>query len=167
MMQYDEGKEKFITAWGKLGLEWGVNKTMGQVHGLLLVSHHPLSCDDIMEQLKISRGNAHTTIRTLVDWGIVYKHNIVGDRKDYYVAEKDVWQIFTKIILKRKQKELDPMIKMLGNVSTVEGKCAASDEFCKITKDLQHFSTKADSMLNNILSSRGNLFLGGFLRRKK
>ncbi len=166
-MQLDEGKEKFILAWGKLALEWGVNKTMGQVHALLLVSHSPLSCEDIMKHLKISRGNANTTIRALQDWGIVYKHNIVGDRKDYFIGEKDVWQVFTHILLKRKQKELDPMIKMLQSVSTVEGKCEASDEFCKIIRDLKHFSTKADSMLETILRSKGNMLLGGFMRMGK
>ena len=163
-MQLEEGKEKFIIAWGKLALEWGVNKTMGQVHGLLLVAHKPLSCDDVMEHLKISRGNANTTIRSLLDWGIVYKHNIVGDRKDYFIAEKDVWQVFTRILIKRKQKELDPMIKMLTNVSDVKGNCAASDEFCKMIKDLKHFSSKADSMLDTILKSKSNVLLGGFMR---
>lgn len=166
-MQLDEGKEKFITAWGKLALEWGVNKTMGQVHGLLLVAHRPFSCEDVMEQLKISRGNANTSIRALVDWGIVYKHNIVGERKDFFIAEKDVWQIFTRIILKRKQKELDPMIKMLENVSHVEGKCAASDEFCKMIKELNHFSHKADNILGNILNANSNILLGGFIRMMK
>lgn len=163
-MKLDEGKEKFILAWGKLALEWGVNKTMGQVHGLLLVAYGPLSCDDVMEHLKISRGNANTTIRALLDWGIVYKHNIVGERKDYFIAEKDVWQVFTNILLKRKQKELDPMIKMLEKVSTVEGNCEESDEFCKMIKDLKHFSTKADSMLDTILKSKGNMLLGGFMK---
>ncbi len=166
-MQLDEGKEKFVCAWGNLALEWGVNKTMGQVHGLLLVAHRPFCCDDVMQHLKISRGNANTTIRALVDWGIVYKHNIVGERKDYYVAEKDVWQVFTKILLKRKQKELDPMIKMLEDVSIVKGDCEASDEFCKIIKDLKHFSGKADAILGSVLTSKSNLFLGGFLRMMK
>ncbi len=166
-MQLDEGKEKFIIAWGKLALEWGVNKTMGQVHGLLLVACRPFSCDDIMEHLKISRGNANTTIRALLDWGIVYKHNIVGDRKDYFIAEKDVWQVFTRILIKRKQKELDPMIKMLENVSHVEGKCKDSDEFCKMISDLKHFSTRADSMLDTILKSKGNMLLGGFMKMMK
>lgn len=166
-MKLNDGKEQFVTAWGKLALEWGVNKTMGQVHGLLLVAHSPISCDDVMDYLKISRGNANTTIRALVDWGIVYKHNIVGERKDFFIAEKDVWQIFTRILLKRKQRELDPMIKMLQNVSGVEGKCDASDEFCKMIKDLRHFSTKADCMLENILKSKSTFLLGGFLRRRR
>jgi len=166
-MQLDEGREKFIIGWGNLATEWGVNRTMGQVHGLLLVACKPLSCDDIMGKLQISRGNANTTIRTLIDWGIVYKHNIVGERKDFYIAEKDIWQVFTKIILKRKQKELDPMLKMLESVSNVEGNCQSSDEFCKITKDLKHFSHKADTVLNSILKSKGNALLGGYMRMGK
>lgn len=163
-MNIDEAREEFITAWGKLAMDWGVNKTMGQVHGLLLVACRPYSCDDVMEVLKISRGNAHTTIKTLMDWGIVHKHCVVGERKDYYIAEKDVWKIFTNILLKRKQKELDPMIAMLEKVSDVQPECQMSQEFVKMTQDLKNFSEKTDRILDNMLNSKTNILLGGALR---
>src|SRR5215216_1590631 len=89
-MKYLEAKEKFIETWGVLGSQWGVNKTIAQIQALLLISANPLSTDDIMAELTISRGNANMSLRELLDWGIIYKKTIAGDRKEYFVAEKDV-----------------------------------------------------------------------------
>ena len=71
-MQLQEAKEKFVQAWGAFGTNWGINRTMAQVHALLLVSQQALSADDIMESLNISRGNANMNVRALIDWGLVY-----------------------------------------------------------------------------------------------
>src|SRR5690606_28360221 len=102
-MQLQEAKETFIQTWGSLGTEWGINKSVAQVHALLLSSYDPLSTDDIMEQLKISRGNANMSVRQLMDYGIAYKKVITGDRKEYFVAEKDTLKWALKIALMRKQ----------------------------------------------------------------
>ena len=70
-MEYVEGKERFIESWGKLAINWGVNKTMGQVHALLLICPEPMCAEKIMKELEISRGNANTTLRKLIDWNLV------------------------------------------------------------------------------------------------
>ena len=88
-MEVTEGKEKFVQAWGTLGTQWGINRTMAQVHALLLISKESLCADEIMEDLKISRGNANTNIRALIDWGLVYKKLKPGERKEFFVAEKE------------------------------------------------------------------------------
>ena len=80
-MHYDEAKSKFIQAWGTLGSAWGINKAMGQIHALLLISGEALSTEEIMEALHISRGNANMSIRGLIDWGIVKKEFKPGERK--------------------------------------------------------------------------------------
>lgn len=163
-MKIDDAREEFIIAWGQMATDWGVNKTMGQVHGLLLVACRPYNCDEVMETLKISRGNAHTTIKALIDWGLVHKHTMVGERKDYFVAEKDVWKIFTNILVRRKQKELDPMIQLLDKVSGVKSQCPQSEEFIKMTNDLKSFSQKTDRILATLLSSKSNILLSNALR---
>jgi len=89
-MKLEEAKQQFIDTWGTLGSEWGINKSVAQVHALLLSTHTPISTDEIMEKLLISRGNANMSIRQLIDYGIVYKKHIAGDRKEYFIAEKDV-----------------------------------------------------------------------------
>jgi len=80
-MELVEAKQKFIEAWGKLGSEWGINRTMAQVHALLLVTPGALTTEEIMEALSISRGNVNMTVRDLINWGLVEKELRPGERK--------------------------------------------------------------------------------------
>lgn len=162
-MNYQEGKMKFITTWGSLGSNWGISRTMAQIHALLLISHSPVCADDVMNELQISRGNSNMSLRALREWGLIYKEFIKGDRKEYYVAEKDMWKIFCQIIKQRKTKELEPMIKTLQEISQVPGICDQSNEFCKMVRDLQLFSTKADQALDKITTGNSSILIGGFL----
>lgn len=152
-MQLTEGKARFIESWGALGSNWGISRTMAQVHALLLVSCKPLCADQVMEALQISRGNANMSVRSLMDWGLVHKVLKPGDRKDYFEAEKDMILMMKQIILQRKRKELDPMIKVLEEISGVEGHCTDSEEFCRMVCELKRFSKKADTMLEHMLTS--------------
>ncbi len=161
-MNYKEGKQQFIQAWGKMGTNWGVPRTMAQVHALLLCSSQPLCSDKIMEELKISRGNVNQNLRALIDWGLVHKQLRYGERKEYFYAEKDLWKIFCRIIKKRKKKELDPVLSMLDEVSCVEDQSEESQEFCRMIRELKVFSQKADSALNQITKSRSNLLINTF-----
>ena len=105
-MELQEGKEKFIQAWGTLGSNWGINRTMAQIHALLLISPEALSAEEIRQELNISMGNANMNVRALIDWGLVYKELKPGERKEYFVAEKDMWEVIRKVITERKKKEL-------------------------------------------------------------
>ncbi len=163
-MHVSQGKEKFIDAWGQMGINWGINKTMGQIHALVLISLKPLCADDIMEALEISRGNAHQNIKTLLEWELIRGVNLEGERKDYFEADKDMWSAFTKIIKQRKKKELEPMLEILAELKTTECNCNESTEFCKIMEELHLFSTKADKALNNIVSSRSSWLIGNYLK---
>ena len=163
-MQLQEGKAKFIESWGSLGSNWGVNRTMAQIHAVLMVSCKPLCCDQIMEQLKISRGNANMNIHALMDWGLVHKVLKPGERKVYYEAEKDVMEMMKQIILHRKRRELDPMVKVLDEISIVESHCKESAEFCRMVKELKEFSHKADQTLENICSSKSSWLYQALLR---
>ena len=120
-MDLPEAKQKFIESWGKLGSEWGVNRTMAQVHALLLVSPEALTTEQVMEELKISRGNANMTLRELIDWGLVEKEHRAGERKEYFFADKDTWNIARQVAKERKKRELDPMLKILEELSQVKG----------------------------------------------
>ena len=152
-MQLTEGKARFIESWGALGTNWGISRTMAQVHALLLISCKPLCADEVMESLQISRGNANMSVRSLIDWGLVHKVLKPGDRKDYFEAEKDMVTVVKQIILQRKRKELDPMIKVLDDISEVECKCKESEEFCRMVHELKRFSEKADTMLEHMLTA--------------
>ena len=104
-MKLAEAKSQFIQAWGTLGSKWGINRTMAQLHALLMVSPEPLSTEDMMAELNISRGNVNMNIRDLMDWGLVEKTFKQGDRKEYFWAEKDVWKITKQVAKERKKRE--------------------------------------------------------------
>ena len=163
-MDFQEGKEKFIQSWGALGSNWGINRTMAQIHALLLISSEALCAEDVMEDLKISRGNANMNIRALIDWGLVYKELKPGERKEFFVAEKDMWEVVKSIIVQRKKKELEPMLKVLDDLSSVEGADPESEEFSKVIRDIKLFSNKADSTLDTLIHADSNWFVGTFMK---
>ena len=108
-MSYEEAKEKFISTWGSLGSMWGINKAMAQIQALLFISTKPLSMEDIMSELKISRGNTSMNLRQLMDWGIVYKELIPGERREFFTTEKDVEELARHIAKERSRREINPL----------------------------------------------------------
>ncbi len=162
-MELEEGKDKFIEAWGTMGSSWGVTRTMAQIHALLLVAPEPLSSDEIMDQLQISRGNVNTNTRMLVDWNLVHKKLIPGERKEFFVAEKDMSRVVKNIIIARKKRELEPMLRLLDELSGVEGQEVAAQEFRSVVKDLKLYSYKADSALAALVKVDSNWFFSTFL----
>jgi DNA-binding transcriptional regulator GbsR (MarR family) len=106
-MKLTDAKAQFISSWGAFGTHWGINRTMAQIHALLLISPDPITQDDIMEQLSISRGNVNMNTRDLIGWGLVERVLIPGERKEFFTAEKDIWKVATQIIKERKKRELD------------------------------------------------------------
>ena len=135
-MQLEDAKLKYIHTWGSLATSWGVNKTMAQVHALLLVSTKPLSAEDIMETLQISRGNVNMNVRALIDWGIVQKELVIGERKEFFVATKDIWELFKQITKERKRREVEPVLKVLTELQEIEDDSEEALEFKKVLNDL-------------------------------
>ena len=137
----DEVRDDFISQWGAFGSHWGINRTMAQIHALLMTSHEPLSTDEVMEKLSISRGNAHTNLKELVSWGLVRIIVRKGDRKEYFEAERDVWKIFTIILRERQRREIDPALELLRNCQEetrgLEG--AGAEAFRNQVKELENF----------------------------
>lgn len=147
-MKLDEAKEKYIQTWGTFATNWGINRTMAQVHALLLSSSNALSTNEIMEHLQISRGNANMNLRALMDWGIVKKEIIKGERKEFFWAEKDVWFLFKQITKERRKREIEPVIAFLENLKEIEDQ--DSDEAKEFIKLMDDFST-VTSKINNIM----------------
>ena len=166
-MELQRGKERFIQSWGAFGSSWGINRTMAQVHALLLITQESLTAEEIMEELQISRGNANMNVRALIDWGLVYKDLKPGERKEFFVAEKEMSLVVKQIITHRKKKELEPMLKVLDEISSVENVCEESKEFTKVIGDIKLFSSKADSMLDKLIKADSNWLLSTFLKMVK
>jgi DNA-binding transcriptional regulator GbsR (MarR family) len=113
MSDLERIKENFILHWGEMGSLWGINRTMAQIHALLYISPEPLSANDIMDELQISRGNVSMALRELIAWGIVNRVHMKGERREFYTTEKDVWTMFRVIARERKKREVDPTISVL------------------------------------------------------
>ena len=113
MKSLEQIKENFILHWGEMGSLWGINRTMAQIHALLFITDRPLSANEIMDELQISRGNVSMALRELIAWGIASRVHIKGERREYYTTEKDVWTMFRIIARERKKREVDPTIAVL------------------------------------------------------
>lgn len=167
-MKLEEAQEKFVNAWGALGSSWGINKTMAQIHALLLISPQELSTDEIMETLAISRGNANMNLRSLIDWGLIDKLSIKGERKEFFKAEKDIWQAARRIARERRKREIEPIQRLLEEFENVEGKDKdAVNEFKTVTKDLKQFIDKGDSMLDKFIRSDEHWFYSTLVKLMK
>jgi DNA-binding transcriptional regulator GbsR (MarR family) len=156
-MEYQEAKEKFISTWGSLGSLWGINKAMAQIQSLLFISTTPLSMEDIMEDLKISRGNTSMNLRQLMDWGIVTKILVPGERKEYFTTEKDVQELARIIAKERSRREIKPVIKILNEVSTIEDDgTEKTKELIKQTKALHELTETMDAVINKLVNQKQN-----------
>ena len=156
-MEFKEAKNKFVQTWGALGSQWGINKTMAQIHALLMVSNEPISMEDIMEELQISRGNASMNLRALMDWGIVYKEYKAGERREFFTAEKDLDELAVKISRERSKREIKPALKVLKEVSTIDSKATEEERhFIDQTTKLYDFVLKVDNMLEKATEFKDN-----------
>ena len=165
-MKLNEAKQQFISSWGAFGTHWGINRTMAQIHALLLISPDPLTQDDIMEGLNISRGNTNMNIRELINWGLVERILLTGERKEYFTAEKDIWKVATQIIKERKKRELDPMLKLLAQLENIDGdkKDKNVKQFVDTVGGIRKFGKQADQMLDMMIKADESWFLGGLLK---
>jgi DNA-binding transcriptional regulator GbsR (MarR family) len=109
----DEVEQKFVGLWRSMSSLWGISPTMAEIHGLLFITGAALSMDDIMERLRISRGNVSMNLSKLAEWGLVRRVHKRGDRRDYYESLSDVWEMFTLVAAGRKRREIDPMLNTL------------------------------------------------------
>lgn len=154
-------RDEFVTQWGTMGSAWGINRTMAQIHALLLTSDRPLTTDEVMADLRISRGNAHQNLRELVGWGLVRSVIRKGERKEFFEAEKDIWSMFCIIARERKRREIEPALKALRaceeQTRSLRGDKAAT--FTRQIHALAEFVGQADTLLDRISRSEGSATL--------
>jgi DNA-binding transcriptional regulator GbsR (MarR family) len=105
--------ERFILHWGEMGWRWGINRSVAQVHALLMLSPKPLPADEIGESLEVARSNVSTSLKELQGWGLVRVVHVFGDRREHFETLRDVWEMFSVILRERKKRELDPTLATL------------------------------------------------------
>ncbi len=159
--RHQEALERFILFWGEMASNWGINRTMAQIHALLYAAEKSLDTDTIMQRLQISRGNANMNLHSLVNWNLVRKVHRPGSRKDYYVAEKDVWHITAQIIRERERREIGPVMQQLQECrDTLAGKQDTEDcrdlspqeqQFCERIENLMELMEVFDGFFQSLL----------------
>jgi len=165
-MKLTEAKQQFISSWGAFGTHWGINRTMAQIHALLLVSPDPITQDDIMEELNISRGNTNMNIRELINWGLVERVLLSGERKEYFSAEKDIWNVVKQIVKERKKRELEPMLQLLDKLEEVEGDKRDKNvkAFVDTVSSIKKLGKQADKTLDTMIKAEESWFVGALMK---
>jgi len=165
-MKLIEAKQQFISSWGAFGTHWGINRTMAQIHALLLISPDPMTQDDIMEELNISRGNTNMNIRELINWGLVERVLLPGERKEFFTAEKDIWKVVKLIVKERKKRELEPMLQLLDKLENVDGD--KRDKYVKTFVDtisgIKKLGRQANKTLDIMVQAEEQWFLGMMIK---
>ena len=105
--------QQFVLHWGEMGGQWGVNRSVAQIHALLYLSDRPLNAEEISDTLKIARSNTSNSLKELLGWKLIRRAPVMGDRRDHYEAEVDLWQMLTRIAQGRKEREVDPAVAAL------------------------------------------------------
>ncbi len=106
-------KSKFILYWGDMGSQWGVNRSVAQIHALLFLSDAPMNAEQISEELSIARSNVSNSLKELVGWRLIRRVPVAGDRREHFVAEADVWEMAMLIAKGRKEREIDPAMRAI------------------------------------------------------
>lgn len=163
-MTLDDAQDKFVHTWGTLGSNWGISRTKAMIHALLLIAEEPLSTEDVMERLQISRGNANQNLRALVDWGLAYKEIIPGERKEFFVAEKEIWTMARQIIRERRKRELEPVRDILQDVSKVDDNSAQARKFRRYMHELQDFIELMSAVSSLALQMEKSSFMKSILK---
>jgi DNA-binding transcriptional regulator GbsR (MarR family) len=160
----DQSKALFIRRWGEMAASWGISRTMAEIHALLFVSTQPLCTDDVMEQLQISRGNASMNLRELTRWGLIERLHVRGDRKEYFKAESDVWQMFETILRERRRREVEPILETIhrchemieADLKRLRGrKRSEALEYLQRLEAMLQFLDVVNAVFNVVLASGG------------
>jgi DNA-binding transcriptional regulator GbsR (MarR family) len=124
-------QQKFVLHWGEMGLRWGINRTVAQVHALLFISPRPLNADDLVETLEVARSNISTSLRELQGWGIVKLVHLPGDKRDHFESLKDVCEMFRIVLDERKKREIDPTLRLLQECIAEADKDKRTDAYTR------------------------------------
>ena len=142
-----EAAQKFILHWSEMGTRWGINRTVAQIHALLMISEGALAADEIAETLTIARSNVSTSLRELQNWGIVRLVHVPGDRRDHFESLKDVYEMFRIIARERRRREIDPTIGLIRECIAEAEKPRSADAYTRerLTELLEFFELATSS----------------------
>lgn len=167
-MKLEQAKDQFIQLWGALGSSWGINRTMAQIHAMLLISEDAQSMDDLMAGLEISRGNVNMNVRELMNWNLIYKELKPGDRREYFRAEKDIWEVAKRIARERKRREIQPLQSALNQLLQLDDKRPAENRaFTQTIQQISRVVDKLDHAVDTMIRADEHQVLGVLMKLLK
>ena len=122
-------QQKFILHWGEMGIRWGINRTVAQIHALLFISPKPINAEDIAGTLNVARSNVSNSLKELQGWGIIKRVHVLGDSRDHFESMHDVWEMFRVVLDERKKREIDPTVALLRDCVAEAHKDKETDEY--------------------------------------
>lgn len=141
-MKLTDPMTRFILHWGEMGNRWGVNRSVAQIHALLYLLEEPQNADDICETLTMARSNVSTSLKELQSWGLVSVVHVLGDRRDHFKAQDDIWDVVATIARERKRREIEPTLAFLHTIAADLDKDKATPETAKRRiRELTAFTT--------------------------
>ena len=129
--------QQFVSHFGEMGSRWGINRTVGQIYALIFVSAKPLNADDIADALEFSRSNVSIGLKELQAWRLVKLKHLSGDRREYFEAPQDVWEIFKSLAEEKRRREVEPTLSML-RAALVETPGSEADAFAQRRMQAMH-----------------------------
>jgi DNA-binding transcriptional regulator GbsR (MarR family) len=163
--------ERFVLHWGEMGTSWGVNRSVAQIHALLYLSEAPLTAEDIAERLAMARSNVSTSLRELLSWQLIRRVHAMGDRRDFYEAEADMFEMVRRIAMGRKSREIDPALAVLRScVAEAKNDAAVPASVRKRLTAMLDFTETVDRSFGEIMrlpapTLMGLIRMGGAVAR--
>jgi DNA-binding transcriptional regulator GbsR (MarR family) len=163
--------ERFVLHWGEMGTSWGVNRSVAQIHALLYLSEAPLTAEDIADRLAMARSNVSTSLRELLSWNLIRRVHAMGDRRDFYEAEADMFEMVRRIAMGRKSREIDPALAVLRScVAEAKGDAAVPASVRKRLTAMLDFTETVDRSFGEIMrlpapTLMGLIRMGGAIAR--
>ncbi|MBP9745707.1 MAG: hypothetical protein KBD41_09980 [Saprospiraceae bacterium] len=147
---------KFIEAWGIMASTWGVTRSESQVYALLLIQNEQMSAEAIMADLHMSRGNINTILHTLMDFELVFKSHIKGERKEYFRAETNLWLVMEKLVKYYKRRSLDKLVELVAEIQPIQEQNASATHLGKLKGDIEGISSMFGTMLEYLPIMQAN-----------
>lgn len=150
-LQLSDVEQRFILHWGQMGVQWGINRTVAQVHALLFLSPKPLNAEEICEVLGVARSNVSTSVKELLSWGIVRKVGLLGEKRDHFESVADVWELARIILNERKKREIDPTLVVLREcVTAAKADADTSEHSAKRLEEMSDFLQQSSAWFDRM-----------------
>lgn len=145
--------ERFVLHWGDMGSRWGINRSVAQIHALLYLAERPLTAEDIADTLGIARSNVSNSLKELTGWKLIRRVPVMGDRRDHYEAETDLWEMVARIAQGRKERELDPAASAIRACrAEAEGDARVSAVAQRRLEEMERFVGDIEQWYDQMLS---------------